>query len=148
MSKKERYLAEAERLYIHAQKTLREIAVLTGVSERTLGLWKKEGAWDKQRLLAQASSLGTVEQIHNQIVRVIEMMKDADDPGRYADQLSKLIAASNKIERAGGDLATQTVVVFEKFAVYVRDKSPEREKIEWLEQQITGFMRAVMGKHV
>lgn len=133
-------------MFIHSGKTLKEIAGLTGVSARTLGEWKRAGDWDKKRKLAQASTLGAVDRIQDQILRVIEMMQGAEDPGRYADQIAKLVAASTRIERAGGDLATQAVAVLERFVVYIRGKSPEKEHQEWLEQQIVGFMREVMAQ--
>lgn len=143
--KRTQFLSDAERLFVHGGKTLKEIAGLTGVSARTLGDWKREGDWEKKRKLAQASTLGAVDRIQDQILRVIEMMQGAEDPGRYADQIAKLVAASTRIERAGGDLATQAVAVLERFVVYVREKNLEKEHLTWLETQIIGFMREVMA---
>jgi hypothetical protein len=47
--KKHLYMAEAERLYVHEQMPVAEIAGRLGVSEKTIRLWKEEGGWDEKR---------------------------------------------------------------------------------------------------
>ena len=49
MSKKQKYLEEAEKLYVEKQLTLREIAAKLPVGYSTLRNWKEQEDWDRKK---------------------------------------------------------------------------------------------------
>ena len=85
---KERRLAEE--LYIRQKKTAREVAILVGVTEKTLGDWVKKFGWAERRSSAMSSIKSGTENINALINiytdRAIQMEKEDEDLSGYSEK--------------------------------------------------------------
>lgn len=82
MAKKHLYYDQAEQLYVIEQLTLREVAERLPVSERTLGDWNREGAWDEKRRQHIESRRMFHEELYSLGRKLIKAVNDDLDAGR------------------------------------------------------------------
>ena len=89
----------AEDYYIRMNKTQKEIAGLIGVTEQTIGIWKKgdpgEKTWDERKRDAEMTPGKLRELILNEAHKVVK----GERSDVNADQLSKFMAALDRVDK-------------------------------------------------
>ena len=143
--KKQYYFDEAERLFIRG-KTIKEIAQLLGVSERTLARWKKEGRWEEKRKNYMKNPVGLGEKIEELLRRKVEELASlpaSEVTTKMIDELSKLVAALEKIRKAAS-FPSQAIVVFDRFSSYIKEVEKDEEFLERLSKHIQGFFEKIL----
>lgn len=126
----------ARSLYINEQIDQKGIAKILGVSENTIGRWKKEdGDWDNFSMLRDSSTQHIMELIHYQ-TSTLKKLKDAwqSDPEEYGkyplinkgdiDALQKLHSTIRNDARKFNDY----VVITTELVTFINDESPELAK--------------------
>lgn len=94
---------ELARLYYMQGENQKSIASKVNVSENTIGKWVEKGNWEKKR----AGNMVTRPEIVNKnlilIAHLLDKLNDSDidikDVGRVVDQISKLAAAIERIDK-------------------------------------------------
>ena len=82
MTKKQKYLEPAEKLYVEEQLTLKEITAKLPVSYATLRSWKQEGDWEmkkKQLLLAEGAFHKELYELGRTLARKINESLEAGE---------------------------------------------------------------------
>lgn len=90
----------AEEMYIKGKKTAKDIAVLVGVSEKTIGDWAEKFKWKDRRNALIGSAQNGLLNINNLIdiyaEKLIEMESDKDAKDEAKIKLVDAIAKLNK----------------------------------------------------
>lgn len=82
---------KAKQLYTEEGKTIKEIAVVTGIPEKTLYRWKEQEAWDKDREAMQLTGITTMKQTLAHITEELgKIVLNKEAPKGKADELYKL----------------------------------------------------------
>jgi len=125
---------EAERLYVKAKLSVREIAAALKVSEGTVYRWKSEAAnfedsdWDEQRRRSNPVSIVAVQTMYWTIIHsYLERMEKEPDlvtDAKIADAISKHVATINRIMPKKTFLSA-IVAVLEEIKDYLAEHDPE-----------------------
>ena len=97
----------AEDLYINAKKTAKEIALLVGVSEKTVGDWVEKFKWKDRRNALLSSAKNGLVNINNLIdiyaEKLVEMENNPDanntDKIKLVDAIAKLNKTKDGFEK-------------------------------------------------
>jgi hypothetical protein len=114
-------------LYMHTDKTQKEIVVIVGVTEKTFSQWKQKGKWEELRS-AQTLTAGNI--IRQLYMRLDEATKQTDKDGKAVLDADKIIKLANAIEKLSNKQATisQTINVFKEFISFTMERDPELGK--------------------
>lgn len=96
-------------LYVEQGKTQKEIAQLLGITEKTIGLWVKNGDWEKERASLNASPVERINNIKAIITNLsyerleldtkakqAEKEKNTDKATAFRERISKIDDAASK----------------------------------------------------
>lgn len=125
---------EAERLYVKAKLSIREIASALKVSEASIYKWKNDAAfdadtnWDEQRRKSMPVSIVAVQEMYWNIIHdYLECMrKDSRlvTDAKVADAISKHVSTINRIMPRKTFLSA-IVSVLEEIKDYLAENDPE-----------------------
>ncbi len=129
MAKQPRTKAELEKLrdiaedyYIRLGKTGREISEILDISEQTISNWKKgregEQTWDERRRNAQLTPVRLKDLLMEEARKVVAGEKSTLN----ADQLSKIMAAINTLDKSVNPRVVMTV--FQGFDNFMAETDP------------------------
>jgi transposase len=112
----------AEDMYIRLGLTGREIAENLGVTEQTVSRWKKgregERSWDDRRTESSLTPL----KIKETLLKEAEKLARGEESGVKADQLSKIMAAIDQLDKK---INVRTVMdVFREFDNWMAEQDP------------------------
>lgn len=112
----------AEDMYIRLGLTGREIAENLGVTEQTVSRWKKgregERSWDDRRTESSLTPL----KIKETLLKEAEKLARGEESGVKADQLSKIMAAIDQLDKK---INVRTVMdVFREFDNWMTEQDP------------------------
>lgn len=112
----------AEDMYIRLGLTGREIAENLGVTEQTVSRWKKgregERSWDDRRTESSLTPL----KIKETLLKEAEKLARGEESGVKADQLSKIMAAIDRLDKK---INVRTVMdVFREFDNWMAEQDP------------------------
>ena len=112
----------AEDMYIRLGLTGREIAENLGVTEQTVSRWKKgregERSWDDRRTESSLTPL----KIKETLLKEAEKLAKGEESGVKADQLSKIMAAIDQLDKK---INVRTVMdVFREFDNWMAEQDP------------------------
>lgn len=113
----------------------KEIAKLLGVTETTIGTWKKDNNWEAERtrknLLSMTNTETMEELIHYQQQTLLTQVKEWKEQGTGkliskgdVDALSKLYSTIKKKDTVWADY----VKIIREFAEYIAEKNPKLAK--------------------
>src|SRR6185312_12053966 len=114
---------QARQLYLAGGKTQKEIAQITGVSERTVFTWVHQFAWDKLRLAAWQAPATIADNLCSQIVELQDNIA-AREPGKRfpspqeAEVIRKSINSLEKMKKYPS--LSQNMQMLESFRNYMR----------------------------
>lgn len=79
------------------------IAGITGISERSIGIWKKEGNWEDDRQDAQMGFEQSKKRIRQQLQVLLDLIRDRKPPENVptaseADTINKLSSSVQKLQ--------------------------------------------------
>ena len=129
MAKQPRTKAELEKLrdiaedyYIRLGKTGREISEILDISEQTISNWKKgregEQTWDERRRNAQLTPVRLKDLLMEEARKVVA----GETSALNADQLSKIMAAINTLDKTVNPRVVMTV--FQGFDNFMAETDP------------------------
>lgn len=126
--------AEAERLYVKAKLSIKEIAAALKVGKETIYKWRNDAAfdadtsWDEQRRKAMPVSIVAVQELYWNIIHdyLERMSKDSSlvIDAKAADAISKHVATINRI-MPKKTLFSAIVSVLEEIKDYLAENDPE-----------------------
>lgn len=133
---------ECEQLYCEGN-TLETISKITGVSLRTLSLWKNANNWEYKRFQYRKQP----EAIHSKISTVFsgfldQLLESGIKSNKEPDSVSKLASALNKM---GGieDIPGMAYTIMKKFSDYIEKNCPDEELKDKFYNFIHGFLQNV-----
>ena len=104
MNKKDTYFCLAERMYVEEQKTACEIAQNLNLTEKTIGVWKKNGNWDDKRRKFLNSQFACYSGLYELLNKVTEkVVEDFKETGEIPERstmnfISKMIDKLPKLK--------------------------------------------------
>ncbi|GJQ23586.1 hypothetical protein BIY37_04720 [Candidatus Brocadia sapporoensis] len=141
MSKFQDYYKDAERLSVKEGKTQREISELLGISEKTISRWSSDGEWMRQRKEYLVSTrTGPADKLKKTLIEMLEQINPRDilESTRITDQITKIIAAIEKIE-GGRDVLGATIETMDRFTRYLMRAEEDKQLIGKISERIHGF---------
>lgn len=91
----------AERLFVTDRLTAKEVAERAGVSERQVGIWRKNGNWDKKResmLVTKGNQITRLYSILELLTSEIEKREVPVPTPKEADTISKITSSIQRLE--------------------------------------------------
>ncbi|SFB80423.1 Phage terminase small subunit [Flexibacter flexilis DSM 6793] len=139
--------ATAFELYVHTEKTQKEIAVLVGVAEKTIGTWSAAGQWESVRLAKRTTTHAIVAQLEdilkNQLAKTADKAAKEGLAKADADIITQL---TNSIDQMRQGVPIRYIVqVLEEFTDYIRSNCDKRITEEVIGQQ-TGFLARIKDR--
>lgn len=104
------------------------IADKVGVSANTVGKWAKDGLWAEKRTAQTLTRKEVVNNVLRSINRLAERLGEADisEVGSVADQLSKLSATIDKLDKEASVVDfIECFMAFGKWLEYQAETDPE-----------------------
>lgn len=95
----------AKDLFVRGSKTQKEIAKITGISEKTISDWKQAGKWDEQIKSITLTKEEQLKLLYSQLSELNGFISKKEEGRRYPD--SKEADALKKITSAIKDLETE-----------------------------------------
>ncbi|MCG9911854.1 MAG: DUF1804 family protein [Flavobacteriales bacterium] len=110
----------ATELYVKLGQSQKDIAAQLGVSEKTVGEWKKKLNWETLRASEVSGSKHVIKTLHSQISKICEMAADENREltDKEADRISKIAAAVERLEKKA--TLGHVVQVMEEFILYLK----------------------------
>ena len=99
--------------------TAKDLSEMTGVSEATLGVWKREDNWEKERTFYQ-STPGAIERA---LLEELKSLADGNPPKLKADAISKVKSALALVQRDINPHITYSVL--ERLDKFIAEQHPE-----------------------
>lgn len=81
-------------MFVELGYTAKAIAETLGVQENSVGKWRKDGGWDKQR----EELLASPHKIRQLLLKEYQSIADGNDPKLNADAISKISKALDSID--------------------------------------------------
>ncbi len=133
---------QAKDLYFGTHKSQREIAEEIGISEKTLYLWIKKGAWDELRTASLAAPAIMVDNFCHMVVELQTYISERPPSNRYptpqeSDCLRKLINNIVKLKEYAS--TGMNMQVMADFASYI---GPDEEFKQKLQLYAEGYFKA------
>jgi hypothetical protein len=144
---KAKKLQKAKELYITGKFSMAFIADTVDIKVETLKDWADKGNWDSLK----TNTLMSVRQIQQMILKCAEDIQLGVKPIATPDQLSKLVAAFEKItdkDKYVASLYDAFTILFDHIMMKAQDEKnmKKRELIIKIAQDITGFTEEVITK--
>lgn len=99
--------------------TAKDISQMTGVSENTLSVWKREDKWDDERSFFQTTPLA----IEKALLSELQSLADGQKPKLAADAISKVKSALSLVQRDINPHITYSVL--EKLDKFIAEQYPD-----------------------
>jgi len=142
VSKESTYYDEAERLYTFG-RTLQEIAGLLPVSIASLSRWKTKGDWETKRKAALASNRTVAESLREVLRGKVEgILAKGDISASQTDEIAKILAAIDRMERGSYNFLAAAVEVMRRFTEWLRKETGPEER-ELVGKWIQAWFKAI-----
>lgn len=105
---------QAKDLYCRNHLTQQAIAQLLGVTEKTIGRWKQDDDWDREKAAYTTTKESELRRLYAQLARINDSIADSDHGyanTKEADVIAKLSAAIKTLENDAGVAATIQVAM-------------------------------------
>jgi transposase-like protein len=136
---------EAKRLYCEDGKTIKEVALVTGVNEKTLYRWKEDDEWDKDRQAMQLSGVSAYKSMISIAVRKLEEMATSGEINASdADALQKVVKSARSLSK-DIDKRGNILLGIGEFVLFLRDLHPDQ--LEGMQALISEFGGWVKRKY-
>ena len=139
MGKKELYYDQAERLFCEGGHPIERIAELLPVSAKTLYGWKKLGDWGRRRKAHLASRRNVADILRQRLEEKIAEIEGRGFTAGDADEIAKISATIDRIEKSAYDLRAASVEVMERFGKYLRGSVKDTNELQQISRYIQGF---------
>ena len=139
MSKKELYYDQAERLYVQGGHSIEKIGQLLPVSVKTLYQWKQYGDWGTRKRAHLASRRNVADILRDRLEEKIGEMDGRTFTAADADEISKISATIDRIEKSAYDLRAVSVEVMQRFGKYLRANLKDGNELQRISKYIQGF---------
>ena len=139
MGKRELYYDQAERLFCEGGHTIERISQILPVSGKTLYEWKKYGDWGTRKRAHLASRRNVADILRHRLEEKIGELEGQSFTAADADEIAKISATIDRIERSAYDLRTAGVEVMERFGRYLRAYIKDVNEIQQVSRYIQGF---------
>ncbi|QSS96593.1 phage terminase small subunit-related protein [Psychroflexus sp. ALD_RP9] len=117
----------AERMFIEDGMTAKAVAETIGVTEKTIGSWRRIGNWDDKRAQFLATPHNIKRQIANELSSLVNGEKSTLEMKAINDAIKALQSMSN-------ETSTEVVfTVFREFDNWMADQDPDMatQFLEW-----------------
>jgi len=124
---KDKYFAEAERLYVEAGLSLADINRTTGVSKSTLSRWRREGGWDEKIRVHRAApktAMALAEEVLAAKIRELGDVPAVTLDVKAIVELTKLVKAIEALKRTW-DPYEAALAAGVAFVKYVQENVPD-----------------------
>lgn len=139
MAKQEIYYDQAEKLYVQGGRSIEHIASTLPVSAKTLYQWKKKGDWATRKRAYLASRRNVADILRERLEEKIAGLEGSRFTSADADEIAKISATIDRIERSAYDLRSAAVEVMERFGKYLRSRIQDANDLQQISRHIQGF---------
>jgi len=139
LGKKELYYDQAERLYVQGGHSIERISQILPVSAKTLYEWKKYGDWGTRKRAHLASRRNVADILRQRLEEKIGEFEGKTFTSGDADEISKISATIDRIEKSAYDLRAVSVEVMERFGKYLRANLKDTNELQRISKYIQGF---------
>ncbi len=118
----------ARELYVHSQKTQKEIADIVGVSQKTVIEWIRSNDWDDLKASKSVTKGAIIRNYYKAILALQDQINNRNAPenvptSKEADIMAKI---QNNISRLENNQSLADMIdVGEKFIKYLQENSPK-----------------------
>ena len=144
--KRETYFYEAEKLYVKAGKSLAEISRVFPVSATSLSTWKKDGSWAEKRRAFLRSTRGAVEILRDELEKLVEGLSETGIDTKKSDEISKISATIDRMERSTVSLMSSAVQVMDKFTDFLKKYVKDVDELKRISLYIREFFNSIEGE--
>jgi len=145
MSKKELYYDQAEGLYVTGGHSIEKISEILPVSDKTLYQWRQDGDWATQRKAHLASKRNVADILRERLSEKIGQLESGNFTAGDVDEISKIAATIDRIERSAYDLRAAGVEVMTRFGKYLRANIKDVGQLQEISRHIQGFFEWLEG---
>jgi len=139
VSKKELYYDQAERLYVQGGHSIEKIGQILPVSVKTLYQWKSHGDWGTRKRAHLASRRNVADILRDRLEEKIGEVDGRTFTAADADEISKISATIDRIEKSAYDLRAVSVEVMQRFGKYLRANLKDGNELQRISKYIQGF---------
>ena len=139
MSKKELYYDQAERLYVQGGHSIERVSQILPVSAKSLYQWKQYGDWGTRKRAHLASRRNVADILRQRLEEKIGEFEGKTFTAADADEISKISATIDRIEKNAYDLRAVSVEVMERFGKYLRANLKDANELQRISKHIQGF---------
>lgn len=139
MGKKELYYDQAERLYVQGGHSIERISQILPVSAKSLYQWKQYGDWGTRKRAHLASRRNVADILRQRLEEKIGEFEGRTFTAADADEISKISATIDRIEKSAYDLRAVSVEVMERFGKYLRANLKDTNELQRISKYIQGF---------
>jgi len=146
MSKREIYYDQAEGLYVKGGHTIEGISQILPVSAKTLYEWRQYGDWATQKRAHLASKRNVADILRARLAEKIGELETGDFTAGDVDEIAKISATIDRIERQAYDLRAAGVEVMTRFGKYLRAHVEDVGQLQEMSKHIQGFFEWLEGQ--
>ena len=139
MSKKELYYDQAERLYVQGGHSIERVSQILPVSAKTLYQWTQYGDWGTRKRAHLASRRNVADILRQRLEEKIGEFEGKTFTAADADEISKISATIDRIEKSAYDLRAVSVEVMDRFGKYLRANLKDTNELQRISKYIQGF---------
>ena len=137
--KRDLYYDQAEKLFCEAHKSIEQIAEILPVTAKTLYEWKQYGDWTTRKKAYLASRRNVADILREKLEEKIGLLDGSGITAADTDEIAKIAATIDRMERQAYDLRTVAVEVMERFGRYLRASIQDPGELKTISGHIQGF---------
>lgn len=127
--------AKAQDLFLNKELAQNEIARIVGVTEKTIGKWKKEYGWQELRKARKTTRV-------NVLLKLDELLLELLENGGTADQIAKIAASIEKLSD-NTTLMSHRYQTCSEFTAYFKANYPQdKEKLMMISSYMDEYLKA------
>jgi hypothetical protein len=139
VGKKEIYYDQAEKMFVEGGQSIDRISGILPVSAKTLYDWKAAGDWGTRKKAHLASRRNVADILRDRLGDKISGLDGMHFSASDADEIAKIAATIDRIERNAYDLRAAGVEVMTRFGKYLRSQTDDAGMLQDISKHIQGF---------
>jgi len=139
VSKREIYYDQAEALFVKSGHSIERISQLLPVSAKTLYEWRQYGDWTTQKKAHLASKRNVADILRDRLAEKIAALESGNFSAGDVDEIAKISATIDRMERNAYDLKAAGVEVMGRFGKYLRATIKDPNHLQEISRHIQGF---------
>ena len=123
---------QAKKLYLHSDKTQKEIADILDVNSKTLYLWIRQGYWEEMKIAARQAPTAITQDLYSHIDAINERIRSREDrcpTPQEVDMLRKLVNTINNLKKCHVGFYTESYMELINF-IKVQNPAIHKEVAE------------------